>query len=222
MKKILIALACASLSSFTASASVTLNVEGGTLRTNSGTPVSNGGLIVLVASTATNGFSSVFDGTVSTSVGTFLNADDQIIASFSVNSSAGNGAGGFSLLTNITYSGSFSTLTGGQELQMYWFPSLTTSSSTFGVGTSYGAYRTSAQLDGASSGWVLPNDGTPLTTITFFTASAGGSVADALGNANLTTVPEPATTVALLGGVAGLFVMYGRRQRKAVTTVSAS
>ena len=40
---------------------------------------------------------------------------------------------------------------------------------------------------------------------------------DSLAYANLTTVPEPATTVALLGGAAGLFVMYRRRHRKAVT-----
>ncbi|WP_175414795.1 PEP-CTERM sorting domain-containing protein [Nibricoccus aquaticus] len=54
------------------------------------------------------------------------------------------------------------------------------------------------------------------------TVGAGGSIADSLGNATLTTVPEPATTVALLGGAAGLFVMYRRRQRKAVTTAPAA
>ncbi|MGC4071335.1 MAG: PEP-CTERM sorting domain-containing protein [Nibricoccus sp.] len=222
MKKLLIALTCMTLSSVTAHASVTLDIEGGTLRTSTGTVMNDNGLIILVASTTANGFTSTFDGTASTAVGTFLTADDQIIASFSVNSAAGNGAGGFSSLTGLTYSGMFSSLAGGQSLQMYWFPTLTTSSTTFGVGTSYGSYRTDSALDGASSGWFLPNDGTPLTTITFYTQSASGSVADSFGNANLTTVPEPATTVALLGGAAGLFVMHRRRQRKAAAPVSTS
>jgi len=222
MNKVLTALSCLVLGAVSANASVTLTLEGGVLRSSSGTPVNDGGLIILVASTADSAFSSSFNGNNSTSVGTFLTADDQIVASFSVSSVAADGLqGGYAYsLSGLTYSGA---LNAGDSLQLYWFPTLTTSSSTFGVGTSYGEYRTDATLNGSGSGWFLPSDGSTVA-LNFFTTSGGGSVADSFGNASLTTVPEPATTVALLGGAAGLFVMYRRRQRKVApaSAVSAS
>jgi hypothetical protein len=227
MKKISLALACIGLVSTSAQASVTITLEGGVLRTSTGTVAGDGGLILLVASTNPDpvnapsaGFSSTLDGNLSTSVGTFLTADDQIIASFSISSVAANGVqGGYAYtLSNFNYSGG---LTSGDQLQLYWFPTLTTSSTTFGVGTSYGAYRTDSQLNGSDAGWFLPSDGTTMA-LNFFTTSGSGSVADSFGNASLTTVPEPATTVALLGGAAGLFVMYRRRQRKVAPAAAVS
>jgi hypothetical protein len=130
-------------------------------------------------------------------------------------------SGGYGSMLNINYSGN---LTSGDALQLYWFPSLTLNSTSFGSYTPYGTYRTDTISSSSDIAWTLPSDGATVT-LNFFTSSTGvdGAVADSFGNASLSTVPEPVTTVALLGGAAGLFVMHRRRaQRKPALVVSAA
>jgi PEP-CTERM motif len=220
MKTKFLALACFVLGCLSAKASVTLTLDGGTLGTSNGTPMADGGLLLLVASTTDSSFSSFLDQSASTSVGSFLSGDDLIIGRFSVSSVSAGFSGGYStVLSGLNLTGNLSS---DDALQLYWFPTLTTSSTTLGFGTSYGQYRTDSALDGSSSGWFMPSDSMTVA-LNFFTQSAGGSEADLLGNASLSTVPEPATTVALLGGVAALFVVVRRRraQRARTTPLAA-
>lgn len=210
MKKLTFLLSAAlAATSINAHASVALNLFGGTLSDSFGNAIGDGGLIVLVASTT----DSIFSGPAPTSsltAGSFFSGDDVILATFDTSFLNTGLAGGYASMSNLNYSGN---LTSGDLLQLYWFPTLTLSSTTVGEGISYGAYRTDSIASGSDISWVLPSDG-QTATLNFLTVSAGGSISDSLGQATLTTVPEPATTVALLGGVAGVFVMLRRRQRR--------
>jgi hypothetical protein len=211
MKKFLTAsLLSLALGAASAQATVSLSLYGGILRDSSGTALSDGGLLVLVASTTDSIFSSPLPDT-NLSVGSLFGGDDQIVGLFSISQDNSGMAGGYGSLLNLSYSSNLGT---GDALQLYWFPTLTTASTSFGSYTPYGSYRTDSIASGSDIGWALPSDGSTVT-LNFFTVSSGiGSEADVLGTASLSTVPEPATTVALLGGGAALFVLYRRRQRQ--------
>lgn len=220
MKKVLTAaLLSLALGSTSAIATTSLSLYGGSLRDSSGNTLSDGGLILLVASTTDSLFSSPLPD-ASISVGSLFGGDDQIVGMFEVSQLNSGIAGGYGSTFNISYSGN---LTSGDALQLYWFPSLTLASTSFGSYTPYGTFRTDAIASDSDIAWVLPSDGATVT-LNFFTTSSGlGGEADSLGNASLSTVPEPATTVALLGGAAGLFVMHRRRaQRKPTVAVSVA
>jgi hypothetical protein len=220
MKKVLTAaLLSLALGSTSAVATTNLSLFGGTLSDSSGNAMADGGLILLVASTTDSIFSSPLPD-ASISVGSLFGGDDQIVGMFEISQANSGIVGGYGSLLSINYSGNLSA---GDALQLYWFPSLTLNSTSFGSYTAYGTYRTDNVTSDSDIGWALPSDGTTVT-LNFFTSSSGlGSEANALGNASLSTVPEPATTVALLGGAAGLFVMHRRRsQRKQPVAVSAA
>ena len=210
MKKYFFAATLTVLTSLSCNASVTINLLGGVLSnsTGSSTLSSTSGVLVLVASTGlgdTN-FSTHIAGS-SLTANTFLAGDDLVLATFS------SFDGGFySNASVLNYSSFSSQLTSSDQLALYWFPTLT-AGATITNGTSFGAFTEGA--------WTMPSDGGTVT-YSFTTQGAGGTLPDSTGFASLTAVPEPATTVALLGGAAGLFVMHRRRQRKATPTASAS
>ncbi len=213
MKKILTAaLLGLTLGASSALATVNLSLYGGNLRDGSGTTLSDGSLLVLVASTTDSIFSSPLPDTVLSIDSLFGGTgDDQIVGLFSVSEANSGLAGGYGSQLIINYSGN---LNAGDQLQLYWFPTLTTSSTSLGSYTPYGAYRTDSIASGSDIAWTLPSDGSTVT-LNFFTASSGiGTESDAFGNATLSTIPEPATTVALLGGAAALFVAHRRRQTR--------
>ncbi len=54
----------------------------------------------------------------------------------------------------------------GDAVQLYWFPTLTLSSTTADESTPYGSYRSATGLDG-SAPWVVPNDGTSTLDLKF-------------------------------------------------------
>ena len=204
-------------SAITGRATVSLSLSGGQISDGAGNAVNDGGLLLLVVSTT----DSIFSGpspTSSLTTGSFLSGDDMILGAFSVDSGSSGIAGGYYTTLNITsYTGN---LNSGDLLQLYWFPTLTALSTSTGAGTSYGTYRTDSVAPGSDISWALPADGQSVS-LSFLTTSAGGGISDSLGQATLTTVPEPATTVALLGGIAGVFVMLRRRQRRTVATQTA-
>ena len=220
MKKVLTAaLLSLALASTSALATTNLTLFGGTLRDGAGNAMADGGLVLLVASTTDSIFSSPLpDATIS--VGSLFGGDDQIVGLFEVSSLNSGITGGYGTMLNINYSGN---LTSGDALQLYWFPSLTLNSTSFGSYTPYGTFRTDSIASDSDIAWTLPSDGATVT-LNFFTASSGlGSEADSLGNATLSTVPEPAMTVVLLGGAAGLFVVHRRRaQRKPTVAPNAA
>jgi len=148
-------------------------VDAGELRTLGGTqamPLT--GQVLLVAS-RTN---ALFGGPTEAS---FVTGDDVVL--YRTNLDSGFGPGlfqrsiGFELIA-------FAGLNPGDPVQLYWFPTLTASSSSPGPGATYGFYRHDAGLDGSAS-WVIPSDGS-LVNLKFITASQGGSNPDELGYAN--------------------------------------
>lgn len=212
MKKIILSLfaLCAASASFGA---VGFGLTGAFFYNSSGVQLTSGTL-VLVASTTDSTFSQSIAGNTLTE-NSFIASDDLILKSFTIGSN-----GGVSSSFSLTPA-SFSNLGAGDNLALYWFPTLT-AGSTITNGSSYGFYSNqSATQD--SDPWIMVSDGSSIT-LQFLTNAAGGasSISETAGYANLTAVPEPTTTVALLGGAAGLFVMHRRRQRKVAPTVSAS
>jgi len=198
---------------------VSINLFAGTLLDGNGTTAANGGIFFLVADTANNGFSSLTTDTVF-SAGNMLTTggDDYITGMFQIDSATSGVSG--TTLTSVVLDYSGGVVSQGDALQLYWVPTITTFGTTASIGTAYGAFRNdSAITTGAdlSIAWIAPAANPSAESLTFATISAGGSYNNLEGLADQTVqaaVPEPATTVALLGGAAGLFVLYRRRRQK--------
>lgn len=192
-----------------AHAAFTFNIIGGVVSDASGTPLSaSSGVLALVAST-TNGdsFFTEHIAGASLSANSFLGGDDLVVATFSAID-----GGFFSFSESLSYESFSSQLTASDRVALYWFPTLS-AGDTILQGTSYGLFTDFT--------WSMPADGGTVT-YSFTTESVGGSLPDSAGFATLTAVPEPATTVALLGGAAGLFVLGRRRRRTAAAQPAAS
>jgi len=191
-----------------ATATVSFQIKAESLNTSAGVAAPTSTLAYLVADTNNNGFGPVSAGS-STTVGSFANGvDDQILAKFDLSTFATAGV----LSTTVTGI----TVPVGTPLALYWFPTLTISSSTVAGGTSYGTYNSASAIDG-SSAWIAPANGTTNYKTFFYTSSAsilhtGGTNAATLGNASLTVaaVPEP-SRVMLLGLGLGAFIVRRRR-----------
>ena len=178
-------------------ADVLVSLNGGIPTTSDGTtPVADGGLVLLVASTT----DSVFSGPTTSSsltVGSVFNGDDIVLAALSVDSVSTAISGAYKQDINITYGTTFpAAVSSGDQIKLYWFPTLTKTSTAIAGGTSYGEYRTDATMSGSSTGWLLPADGQTVI-INLLTLSAGGDIANNLGSASLTVagpVIAPAIT----------------------------
>jgi PKD repeat protein len=112
-------------------------------------------------------------------------ADDKIVGLWNLT----NCACGDGVLYDYTVVGYTNGIAPGQELQLYWFPSLTLASNTLGV-TYYGKYTdtNSPPLDG-SDVWEMPAGGTSVD-LRFWTAFWDGSNPETAGQAtNLTVEP---------------------------------
>lgn len=184
-------------------ASIINMFSGQLLGSNGVTPVSNGGLLQLIASTTDTSFSVP---NASSFVGG--SADDLVAFAFSVNSATTGQAGSTLQSIPLNYSGSFGA---GDSLLLRWWPTLAIGSPNPGFGTPYGEFRTNLVVDSSSSGWVAPADSATIA-LNFVTAAAGGSQPTSSGTANLVTTPEP-TSAALLA--LGLVSLASRRRRSA-------
>ncbi len=184
-------------------ATVTINFYAGDLRSSTGTLMPVGGLLELVADTSRNGFSTPTSST-------FVSGDDAVIATFALNGNlTGNGVNGQTANTLAITPGNFTGLDAEDPLIFRWFPNLTTTSTTPGIGTMYGQFNTTTNQDGANlpTPWAEPADGGSYT-LTFVTTSEGGSNANSLGYATSTVIPEPSSN-ALFG--CGLLSLIGLR-----------
>jgi hypothetical protein len=130
------------------------------------------GQVLLVAST--NGGN--FGGPTESS---FVTGNDVILYRGSLDS--GFGPGFFQRVVNVDLN-SFAGLSPGDPIQLYWFPTLTASSTSPGSGATYGFYRHNPGLDG-SDPWEIPGDGA-IVNLAFVTVSQGGSNPDSLGYAS--------------------------------------
>jgi len=199
MKKLL-AMALGALVVAQTHGSVTIDFGAAVLQTTGPAPMPVGGLVILAASTE----NSLFNAPLDTA---FVSGDDIEIKRWALTTEG-------QLLTTtgpLTLSGNW---TAADPLQFYWYPTLTLGAERPGAGTSYGTYRTDLVLNGSTTGWFTPSDGS-LIALNFLTASAGGSLADAMGLATQTTVPEPAAfaTVSGLLCLLGAIAFKARRQK---------
>jgi len=123
--------------------------------------MSQNGLVLLVADTGNDGFSGLQAGAPLT-VNSFLAGDDLIL--FKGNLLGGDLGYFIGSASSIPLSGN---LGAGDAVKLYWFPTLTVSSSTTTEGDPYGSYRSTTGLDG-SAPWVVPSDGATVD-LNFFT-----------------------------------------------------
>jgi PKD repeat protein len=181
----------------------TINLLAAYLQDQFGNPMTQNGLAVLVADAGTNGFLDP-QPSFPLSVGASWGADDRIVGLWNLTASGEDG-----FLYDQTVALYTAGVAAGQQLQLYWFPSLTLASNTVGV-TYYGKYTdTNSPPRDGSAPWNLPAVGANVELV-FFIQSVGGSNPDETGLAtNLTTVPLSADfTANPTNGLTPLTVAY--------------
>ncbi len=209
MKKLLISTTLlAAIHSPAHALTITLDCE--ILKDEFGTAMPISGIVVLTAATEGS-----FFGPTPTS---FVSGTELLLQKWDLSSFAT--AGVFSDITaDLPFSGAWDT---GDPLRMYWYPTLTLSSTAPGEGTSYGAYSDPLGLLDGSAPWVTPAEADTIS-LKFFTSDAsflsvGGSNAAEAGLAGFTVaaVPEPGTAAV---GLMALFAAMGIKRRRARATL---
>jgi MYXO-CTERM domain-containing protein len=185
---------------------VTLNLEAAQLLTSGSITIPNGCLIQLLGDTSTTfgaPTSSSFTGT---------DPNEVVLASFAMDSSTVGVAGDFKEPIILTLTGTGFPPDAESDLLLRWYPTLTTSSSTPGSGTSYGQFRTDSIENGSNIAWVLPASGTK--ALNFVTISQGGTEPNSAGVANLIigAIPEPSTVSFAFAALALLAPALRRRR----------
>jgi len=196
----LLALSCSC-----AQADVSFVIDALNLRTSTGAYMPLGGQILLVADTGANGFIAP-TATSPLSAGSFLSGDDLILQRWSL-TGTGNGGdntpgiGYFAGATpSIALTGG---LTAGDVVRLYWFPTLTSGSTSPGELTEYGFYYDTGLVppqDG-SEAWTVPNDANSRALL-FLTADYGGAYAETVGWASHTVAPIPEASNLIFAGLA--------------------
>lgn len=186
--------------------SVTLQFSAGRLYDSSGSLLGDGGLVLLLADTQQNGFGTLAAGNID--IGDYLSGGLQVLGRTTVNAMNGTASAAGTTNSIPLGAGSFPQLSTGDRLAIAWFPTLGASSFSFVSGTSYGLF--------SDATWLVPSAGA-IVTFEFFTIARGGSYNDALGQATLSAIPEPSTSVAIMGAAA-LGLAAWRRQRQRTKT----
>jgi hypothetical protein len=201
---------------------VSFEVDAETLKDQNGTAMPVTGQVLLVASTG--GSSSVNGNTFIVprsdsplAAGSFLIgsgglSDDLVVARVDLDS--GFGAGSLSQTLNLSFGlDSTGSWQPGDQLSLYWFPSLSSGSTTPGVGTHLGMFRDDVTDATSRNAWVTPGASSTIS-LQFVTQDANGPIfpggvypsgaagyPSATGNASqvVTPVPEPSQFAAAFG-----------------------
>ena len=196
------ALTCLS-SSATAQTVVTIDFNLGILSNATGTAVPDGSLVLLVGSTT---------GTFATPTATSFiggSSNEAVLwqGAFDHSTGAPPTLGAMSSTTGLFTLPS--PIVSGSKIDVYWYPTLSSTATAPGAGIEFGLYGWST----SDSSWVVPSGGS-LVTLDFLTASLGGSLPDTAGRATFSTaaIPEPAT-YAFGAGLLGLAFVSWRRFR---------
>ena len=178
-------------------ASVNIEIDAGLLETALGTStIPANGLLQLI--TTPSGSPANFSAPTATS---FTSGDNVVLESFAANFKSSGVTGEidntFTITLQNTGASTPTTFDQGDPLLLRWYPSLTTSSTAPGLGTTYGQFTsTTGETVGSVSGsaWATPADSQSITLL-FITQNDGGSYANTLGQANnmVNAVPEPST-----------------------------
>lgn len=197
MKSFFLTTATVGLAMFQAatSAQILLRLDAEILKDQNGNAIPIGdGLMILVASTT----DAVFNDP---SADFFVKGDDVEVGRWAIHIDNASDQNGVLFVDNQSFSPS-GHWNEGDPLALFWYPSLTTASTSPSVGDAYGIYRDAVGLDGGDP-WVTPADSQQrnlyfLTSDSMFNGSAPHN-----GQANLTVVPEP-TAYAVAFGIAML------------------
>ena len=186
----------------------TVNIEAANLEDKLGNLAPTSTVVVLVADSGNNGFAGPQSG-FPLNLGATWGTDDKVVGLWDLKDSVGCSGTNGALCgqTVLTYTNGIAP---GQQLQLYWFPSLTLASNTLGV-TSYGKYTdtNNPALDGSDL-WQIPAGGS-IITLHFYTATVGGSNPDSAGQATLSSgdvAPLANFTASPTNGVEPLTVTF--------------
>jgi hypothetical protein len=184
---------------------VTFNITAGYFHTAGGLEVMpTSGLVLLAVSTDNNSWAAPTPTS-------FFNDDDMEVARWDLSTNV-YGAG---TLGPAPASFSYTTaIDANDPMRLYWYPSLSISSTAPGSGTAYGAFRTDSIIDFSDSGWVLPVNEAATLGLNFLTVSLGGSNPESAGWADyLVPIPEPSTYASVFGALSLVGAVAFRRFR---------
>jgi len=204
MKRIVFAALMAFGTCLTANATIVINLTSAQLYgANGTTPMADGMLIQLLASTTDAAFAAP---TATSFVGGSV--DDVVQASYAMSSATASGfPGGHIQAITLTFAGNFNA---GDALLLRWWPTLAANASIPGVNTPYGEFRSDQVENGSQVSWFAPSDGANVQ-LKFLDAAAGGTRPDSAGRASLVTaVPEPTGMGLILVGGLG----FAARRRR--------
>lgn len=196
MKSILSTLAVCAFAAAASAQTITLTFGVGVLADSSGTPLSDGRLIQVIASPDT-----IFGAPDELS---FVTGNDVLLYSGGFDSSlfGVEGITSFAAVVDLAQAPVV-----GYNLAIRWFPTLTEQALSPGFATFYGEYGFNQD-----SSWVAPAAGNTISLEMLTQSTTIGNVPDVLGYAvQQTPIPEPSTYAAIFGALALGFVAYRRR-----------
>ncbi len=159
MKNLITIGALTSIFAVKAWGSVFFTVDVGSLQDESGDPLVDQGMLYLISSGPDGSFSLPTAGSVAGS------GDDSIVASWDL--SAESSTTGEYIVTSgeVAFDGAWEA---GDDLAILWFPNLTLANQSPAASEPYGFYRNTS-VNGIGDAWELPEDGTLLHSLKFFT-----------------------------------------------------